>query len=98
VLDEWPQTLCERFATQEPLTARVCAKLLGIPDFLAPSDLLAGVDDELSQVRRDLIPVAGELGRVLFPFFDDVRRILEVRPSSQGGLTLRERAGVRGNA
>jgi hypothetical protein len=37
---------------------------------------------EPPEVPRDLLPVAGELGRVLVSFFDDITRILEVRPSS----------------
>jgi hypothetical protein len=56
-----------------------------IPDFSALSDLFAGAPGKLPEVPRDLLPVAGELRRVLVSFFDSVEKILEVRPSSQGG-------------
>jgi hypothetical protein len=75
VLHECPEALCKRFATHEPLAAHISAKLAGIPDFSALSDLFAGAPGKLPEVPRDLLPVAGELRRVLAPFFDDVGRI-----------------------
>ena len=43
---------------------------------------------ELPQVRLDHLPVTGELRRVLVSFFDDVGRILEVRPPTQERLAV----------
>jgi hypothetical protein len=46
------------------------ARPAGIPDFSALSDLFAGAPGKLPEVPRDLLPVAGELRRVLAPFFE----------------------------
>jgi serine/threonine protein kinase len=61
--------------------AIACAKIARIADFSALSDPLADIHAELPQVLCDLLPVAGELRRVLVFFFDDLGKILEVRRS-----------------
>jgi len=47
-----------------------------IPEFSALADPIADAQGEFPQVPRDLLAVAGELRRVLVPFFDDVGSIL----------------------
>jgi hypothetical protein len=97
LLFEFVEALRERSATREPLAAHVRTKLARIPDFSALSDPLADIHGELPQVLRDLLPVAGELRRVLVSFFDDIGKILEVRPKAQGrpGGTISDRTRLQ---